>query len=110
MTRARDLFAAWQEGQGAKIKAARTLAVYGACASMARCLASTLPPEYTRLLLTLDQIEKCDRRAVTSARNVRFGPPPQTEEEWRSQLAQTHADLVEATKIATERAKKRTIA
>jgi hypothetical protein len=92
VTRARKLFTDWTEGQGAKIKSARPLATYGACASMARRLAETLPPEYSRLLLLQEQIEKCDMQALTSARNVRFGPPPADEESWRSQLDQIRAD------------------
>lgn len=89
--RARQLITAWEAGQGMKIKAARPLAVYGACSSFARRLADSLPPEYTRLLLTQDQIDDCEQRAVTSARNVRFGPA-KTEEEWREQCALIRAD------------------
>jgi hypothetical protein len=92
MTRARKLFTEWTEGQGAKIKAARPLATYGACASMARRMAETLPPEYSRLLLLQEQIEKCDMQALTSARNVRFGPPPADPEVWQQQLDQIRAD------------------
>lgn len=86
--RSKRLYAEWEGGQGAKIKAARPLAVYGSCASMARQLADTLPPEYTRLLLTTEQIEECDMRAVTSARSVRFGVPPADAEVWKQQIAQ----------------------
>jgi len=92
MSRARKLYDEWAAGQGAKIKAARPLAVYGACNSLARRLADTLPPEYTRLLLTTEQIEDCDKRAVTSARNVRFGPPPTDPELWKQQLEQIRAE------------------
>lgn len=90
--RARKLYDEWAAGQGAKIRAARPLAVYGACSSLARCLAETLAPEYTRLLLTTDQIAECDQRAVTSARNVKFGPPPADPEAWKQQLDQIRAD------------------
>ena len=92
MSRGRKLYDEWAAGQGAKIKAARPLAVYGACSSLARRLADTLPPEYTRLLLTTEQIEDCDKRAVTSARNVKFGPPPSDPEVWKQQLDQIRAD------------------
>jgi hypothetical protein len=92
MTRARKLFTEWHEGQGAKIKSARPLATYGACASMARRMAETLDPDFTRLLLTVAQIEECDMRAVTSARNVRFGPPPADPEVWQQQIDQIRAD------------------
>lgn len=92
MTRARKLYDEWAAGQGAKIKAARPLAVYGACSSLARRLADTLPPEYTRLLLTTEQINDCDQRAVTSARNVKFGPPPPDHEVWKQQLDQIRAE------------------
>lgn len=97
MSRGRELHAAWLRGQGAKIKEARPLAVYGACSAMARRLADTLPAEYTRVLLTLDQIGECDSRAVSSARVLRFGALPQTEEEWRSQVAQIRADWAAGT-------------
>lgn len=96
MTRARKLHTDWQEGQGAKIKAARPLAVYGACSSMARRLAETLDPAYTRLLLTQEQVNDCEQRAVTSARNVRYGPA-KTEEEWREQCAQIRAEWANPT-------------
>lgn len=92
MTRARKLHSDWLEGQGAKIKVARPLAVYGACSSYARRLADTLPPEYTRLLLTQEQIAKCEQSALTSARNVRFGPAPADPEAWQQQLDQIRAD------------------
>jgi hypothetical protein len=68
VTRARKLFTDWQEGQGAKIKSARPLATYGACASMARRMAETLPPEYSRLLLLQEQIE--------TPPSAPFSPPP----------------------------------
>lgn len=100
MSRRRDLLTGWYEGQGAKIKTARPLAVYGACASLARKLAENLPAEYTRLLLTQDQIAACEQRAVTSARNVRFGPPPADPEVWQQQLEQIRADWA----IPTEKA------
>lgn len=92
MTRRQTLLTGWLEGQGAKIRAARPMAVYGACASLARKLAPTLPEEYTRLLLLQAQIEECEMRAVTSARNVRFGPPPADPEVWKSQLDQIRAE------------------
>ena len=92
MTRRNDLLTGWYEGQGAKIKAMRPLAVYGACHSLARRLSETLPEEYTRLLLTQEQIAKCEQQALTSARNVRFGPPPADPDVWQQQLDQIKAD------------------
>jgi hypothetical protein len=59
---------------------------------MARRMAETLDPDFTRLLLTVAQIDECDMRAVTSARNVRFGPAPADPEAWQSQLDQIRAD------------------
>lgn len=101
MTRARKLFTDWQEGQGAKIKAARPLAVYGSCSSFARRRADSLPPEYTRLLLTQEQIEDCEQRAVTSERNVRYGPA-RTEEEWREQCALIRSEWMQSIQQAAE--------
>lgn len=76
---------AWQEGQGAKIKVARAAPVYAACLMLAmeKCGRTDWR------LLTAEQIEFCEARALSSARVRMFGPRlPATNEEWDGQIAQ----------------------
>ncbi len=75
----------WMEGQGAKIKAARTQAVYGACFFMAMQYCGRGDWRH----LEDYEIEKCQQRALSQARVRMFGPKlPASNEEWDGQLEQ----------------------
>lgn len=85
--RKRRVFAAWHSGQGAKIKAARPIAVYSACLH----LAAGLSKRSDRVLLTAEQIVTCEERALSGARVAIFGALPRTNEEWDEQREQVKA-------------------
>lgn len=89
--RASKLYADWTAGQGRKIKEARHLHVYGACALavMRMCLKAT--ERTPRVVLTAEEIGICEMRALTGERAHRW-PPCKTEEEWRQQLDQIRAE------------------
>ncbi|HEY1034997.1 MAG TPA: hypothetical protein VGE09_08450 [Pseudoxanthomonas sp.] len=75
----------WTNGQGAKIKANRPHAVYSACVLMATELAAQ---RRDRLVLSAEQIARCEEQALSRARVEMFGPPPKSDEAWRAQLDQ----------------------
>jgi hypothetical protein len=85
--RKRRNFNAWIQGQGAKIKAARSPAVYNACVLAAATLAS----HGDRVILTAEQIKTCEDRALSASRVAMFGPLPRTNEEWTHQIEQVRA-------------------
>lgn len=78
------VFAAWLEGQGAKIRAARPPAVYNACVFMAADLAK----KSERVVLTAEQIATCEERALAAGRIDKFGALPRTNEQWDEQREQ----------------------
>lgn len=90
--RAQKLYAAWHGSQGLKIKAARAMAIYGACSLEAykRCKEATARTE--RIMLSPDDIAICEQRAVTSERVHRFGRMPASPEVWHAQCAEIRAD------------------
>ena len=78
----------WMEGQGAKIKAARPQAVYGACLFMAMQYCGRGDWRH----LEPKEIEICEQRALSQARVRIFSPKlPATNEEWDGQLEQVRA-------------------
>lgn len=81
-------FEEWANGQGAKIKANRPHAVYAACVLMATELAAQ---RRDRLVLSAEQIARCEEKALARARVEMFGPPPKSEDAWRAQLDQVRA-------------------
>ncbi len=85
--RQKRVFAAWLDTQGAKIKAARPVAVYNACLM----LASDLAKATDRVILKPEQITLCEERAVSQARVQMFGALPRTNEEWAHQVEQVRA-------------------
>lgn len=86
--RAHRLFIEWHGGQGAKVKAARPMAVYGQCVMLAKDLANRADEHVGNVLLTTEQIGLCEQRALSSARLGMFGPPPADPEAWAKQLEQ----------------------
>lgn len=90
--RANQLFTDWHATQGAKIKGARPMPVYAQCLLLAKDLAARADGHVGKVLLLAEQIDLCERRALSAARVARFGALPQTEEEWHSQIAQIRAD------------------
>lgn len=81
--RRQAFYASWIAGQGAKIKAARPLAVYHACNLAARDLCRNLKPE---------EIEKCIARALSAARAAKFGALPKTNDALEMQYDEIRAD------------------
>lgn len=73
--RARGLVARWANEQGAKIAAARGKIVAGACRWEAESIASKRgADEMGAIILTKEQIELCEARAISSARIAAHGP------------------------------------
>lgn len=85
--RAESLYRDWHATQGAKIKAARPMPVYGQCVLLAKDLANKATERSPRIVLTAEQIADCDQRAVSAARVSMFGALPSSEEVWRDQIA-----------------------
>lgn len=94
--RASKLYADWVETQGRKIKEARHMSVYGACALAVMRMCLKVNERTQRVVLTAEQIAICEMRALTSERAHRW-PPCKTEEEWRSQLDQIRSDWTKET-------------
>lgn len=90
--RSESLYRDWHATQGAKIKAARPLPVYGQCVLLVKDLANKATERTPRIQLTAEQIADCDQRAVSAARVAKFGRPPKDEETWRQQIAEVRAD------------------
>lgn len=76
--------AEWQAGQGAKIKANRPQPAYNACI----LLAMELSGRNQRLMLSGEQIQMCEDRALAAARLRMFGPLPRTNEAHTDQIQQ----------------------
>lgn len=94
--RAVRLYAAWFDSQGIRIRAARPQSVYGACCleAYARAKASTQSTE--RILLSPEDIARCELSAVTSERVHRFGPLPKSADVWQAQCDEIRADWTKA--------------
>lgn len=84
------LYAAWFDDQGAKIKAARHQSVYGACVLEVMDLCHAATDQTRRIILSAEQIAKCEMRAASSERALRF-QPAKTNEVWDDQIAQVRA-------------------
>lgn len=100
--RSESLFRDWHANQGAKIKAARPLPVYGQCVMLAKDLANKATEQTPRIVLTAEQIADCDQRAVSHARVGKFGALPKSEEAWREQIAQIRAEWAQPIQQAAE--------
>jgi len=86
------LFNDWHAGQGAKIKDARSMAVYGQCLMLAKDRAAAADEHVSKILLTAEQIELCTERALSSARLAKFGAVPRSPEEWNDQRDRVRED------------------
>lgn len=84
--RADRLFTDWHSGQGAKIKAARPMDVYGCCVILVHELARRADERTARIILSAEQIAACEHRAMCGRRVHRFGRLPKTNEEWQAQI------------------------
>lgn len=89
--RASKLYGDWVSAQGRKIKEARHMSVYGACALEVMELCRRANERTQRVILSADQIAMCEQRALTSERAHRY-QPCKTEEEWLHQLSEIRAD------------------
>jgi len=85
------LFKAWHAEQGLKIKAARHQSIYGACVLEVMDLCRRASERTGRLILTAEQIAKCEQRALSSERAHRW-PPAKTNEGWDDQIEQIRAE------------------
>jgi len=94
--RKRRNFYAWVQGQGAKIKAARSPAVYNACV----LAAASLSNHGDRVILTAEQIKVCEDRALSACRVAMFGPLPRTNEQWTDQIEQVRASWTNSERAA----------
>jgi hypothetical protein len=86
--KANTAYAEWAEGQGAKIRAARPQAVHDACVLLAWEQSQWRQP----LILTAEEIAKCEQRAVSSARCQRFFAIPKSADDWRAQCQAIRAE------------------
>lgn len=89
--RSSKLYADWVATQGRKVKEARHMSVYGACALAVMRMCRKANERTQRVILTAEQIGICEMRALTSERAHRY-QPCKTEEEWNHQLAEIRAD------------------
>lgn len=89
--RSRKLFEEWHDGQGRKIKEVRPQPVYAACALEAYEKARKAVDD-TRLLLTAEDIAKCELHAVTCERVHRFGKLPKSAEVWQQQCDEIRSE------------------
>lgn len=88
--RSSALYADWVATQGRKIKEARHMSVYGACALAVMRMCRKANERTRHVVLTAEQIGICEMRALTSERAHRY-QPCKTEEEWHYQLAEIRA-------------------
>jgi len=86
---ARKLFGEWHDGQGRKIKEARPHPVYAACVLEAYDKARK---GGSRLLLTAEDIARCELHAVSCERVHRFGKLPKSPEAWQQQCEEIRAE------------------
>lgn len=84
-----DLISEWEAGQGAKILKHRGAYVWTHCwlevKAIAQMRAWTADPE--AIILTLEQIDRCEHQVISTARMATFGARRSTLEEWQDQMA-----------------------
>ncbi len=90
--RAQRLFDIWHSSQGLKIKGARPYPVYASCMleAYARAKAARTDADFVRL--SVEDIARCEQRAVTCERVHRFGALPRLPDVWEAQCAEIRAD------------------
>jgi hypothetical protein len=97
--RKQALVADWQAGQGAKIKGARGPAIFAHCLWEAQHQAGALAwhDKPARVILSADQIQKCEQQAVSTARMSAHGASLMrhgSNADWDDQMARCRALLV----------------
>lgn len=98
--RARGLVARWANEQGAKIATARGKIVMEACRWEAESIASKRgADEIGAIILTKEQIDLCERRAVSQARAAAHGPwslaTPDSGGRWKRETESVRASILQ---------------
>ena len=99
------LVADWDARQRPKIEEARGPIITAACRYEVERLAAARDSGRAPVILTLDQIQICEDRAVSSARNMAYGPYSLRRNDegasWRQEMEITRAELRAGRRPAT---------
>lgn len=98
---ARGLVDEWLTGQGAKIAQARGEIIGKTCKWEAASIAGRRAVnERAPIILTTDQIQKCEDRVVSQEWARFYGKIPANEERWKEQTAKARAALYQGKRLA----------